>query len=429
MPLASILSSLPTTLRSPLATLTVVAASLVTHADAKTTPGHVTLTATREGYSVASVKSVTAGLYGRVTPPTPKYGVDRYRLRVATTDERGRPLSVAALLYIPRMPAGQAAPLYVMGAGTTGLADACAPTRENVSRDNWGDYEAHMTSYAAQGYVSILPDWAHFDDPSKPQPYFVAASEGRILLDAARAAQAFLRQRAGSVRTDGNVFLAGYSQGGHAAFAAADLAAKYAPELRIRGVIGYAPAMDVATLMRERPALGPYLARSYAAYYGLDATRIISGRWGKTLPTYASTMCVTRVYQTYPNEANSIYRPEFRAALHGEQWGTAYADLARILRMNTPGFNPSGRHVPALVVTGLADPIVTAEAQKTFVQKSCVFGRAVAQRAYAGVHHFQARQYGFTDTLAWMKDVRAGRTPNECSEARFASVSSTKKRP
>ncbi|AFZ67779.1 secretory lipase [Deinococcus peraridilitoris] len=383
------------------------------------TPGRVLSVQDRGAVTQAAVGPATAKLYSRSGAPDAKYGVQRYRLNFQSTDERGQPITVAAQLYVPVMATGARVPLYVMGPGTTGLDNACAPTREVVSQDNWGDYEAHMLSYAAQGYVAILPDWANFDDASKPQPYFVANSEGRIMLDATRAARSFF-QGVSAVTPNEHTFFAGFSQGGHAAFAGADLAASYAPELRISGVIGYAPAMDVATLFRERPALGPYLARSYAAYYGLDPAKVLQPRWLAALDREAGKMCVTQVYRHYPHVAESIYRPEFLAALRSGQIQRYDANLARMLKSNAPGFAPQGRVIPALVLTGMTDPIVTANAQLSFMRKSCAFGRAIVQREYADANHFQARQFGFRDTLAWMEDLSRGKVaPSSCTEAKY----------
>lgn len=390
-------------------------------------PGRVLSAQDRGGVPLSAVNPAVARLYARSGMPGAKYGVARYRLTLASTNEQGQPITVAAQLYLPIMPSGARAPLYVMGPGTTGLANACAPTREQANLDNWGNYEAHMLSYAAQGYVAILPDWANFDEAGKLQPYFVADSEGRVMLDAARAARHFVQERrlGGRALTalSTHTFLAGFSQGGHAAFAAADLAAAYAPELPISGVIGYAPAMDVGTLFRERPALGPYLARSYAARYGLDPARVLQARWLGTLDREAGSMCVTDVYRHYPNAADHIYRPEFLAALRSGNLGRYDPALARLLARNAPGFAPSGRTIPALVVTGLTDPIVTANAQLSFMRKSCAFGRAIVQREYAGANHFQARQYGFRDTLAWMRHLAGDNiAPSSCLEAKYAPV-------
>jgi len=416
----------PLTSALPVLMTALVSLSLLSPASARqAAPGSVLTSESRGTVALADVTPQIGKLYSRSGMPAPKYAVERHRLTVRSTDERGQAVTVRALLYVPVLRAGVSAPLYVMGPGTTGLADACAPTREDAARDNWGNYEAHMLSYAAQGFAGILPDWANFDDPSQVQPYFVAASEGRIMLDAARAARTFL-----GARLSEGTYLAGFSQGGHAAFSAADLVASYAPELRIRGVIGYAPAMDVMTLFRERPALGPYLAQSYAAYYGVDPAKIIAPRWLGKLDREAGGMCVTDVYNHYPNDARAIYRPEFEAALKSGSVASLDPHLARLLRRNAPGFNPAGRSIPALVVTGLTDPIVTGDAQLTFMRKSCAFGRAVVQRGYADANHFQARQFGFRDTLTWMRDLEAGlAAPTSCLDAKYAMPSRTAKKP
>ncbi|WP_170131219.1 lipase family protein [Deinococcus yavapaiensis] len=386
-------------------------------------PGSILSAETRRAASLTDVRSTMSSLYARAGVPSARYPVERFRLKIRTTDEANRSITVSALLYVPVLPKGQSASLYVMGAGTTGIMDECAPTRENARADNWGDYEAHMLSYATQGYVSILPDWANFDDERAVQPYFVSNAEGRVMLDAARAAFNFVRERANGPEMTGKVFLAGYSQGGHGAFAAADMAASYAPELKIGGVIGYAPAMDVATLFRERPVLGPYLARSYAERYGVDTRKLLQDRWLTSLDGASIRACVSTVARHYPNDGASLYRPSFWQALQGGSLRAFDSELSKLVKLNSPGFDASGRVIPAIVLTGLTDPIVTANAQLTFIRKSCAFGRAIVQREYEGANHYQARQFGFADTLRWMREREAGLTaPTSCSTARYQTL-------
>ena len=64
----------------------------------------------------------------------------------------------------------------------------------------------------------------------------VGESEGRSVLDAARAARGLKAAAAAS-----KVLVFGHSQGGHAALFAGELAASYAPELRVLGVAAGAP--------------------------------------------------------------------------------------------------------------------------------------------------------------------------------------------
>ena len=116
-------------------------------------------------------------------------------------------------------------PVLVFGSGTTGIADAGAPSLEQPEVRRLGWYTANMLAYAAQGFIEIFPDYIGFNDPARPQRYFSKAAEGHVMLDAARAASSLASAPGTPVRAAAKVFAAGYSQGGHAAFSAADLRA------------------------------------------------------------------------------------------------------------------------------------------------------------------------------------------------------------
>ena len=158
--------------------------------------------------------------------------------------------------------------MYAFGAGTTGLAEKCAPSKEYEYGDHpLGYYRAYLLAYASRGFIGILPDYLGFNDPSRTQAYFNARAEGRVLLDAVRATYAFFGEYPATVQPSGAVFTAGYSQGGHAAFSAADLRPSYAPELPLTGMIGYGATTNVERLLLEGPYYAPYIVQSYRAAY------------------------------------------------------------------------------------------------------------------------------------------------------------------
>jgi hypothetical protein len=141
-------------------------------------------------------------------------------------------------------------------------------------------------SYAAQGFITVLPHWQGYDDPTRKHNYFIARLEASIMLDATRAVyELFNKNLLPNVpaRPAQAVFYGGYSQGGHGAFAALDAASQYAPELPIKGVVGHATAPDVEAILRERPPL----ARTSCMlinYYGDHRPRaIFLSNW---LPTF-----------------------------------------------------------------------------------------------------------------------------------------------
>lgn len=363
--------------------------------------------------SPAAISRAGVALYRHVNPPRPLYSVQRYELKVQSRDEQGRPVTVRAQLFVPQLPKRQALPVYVLGAGTTGLADACSVFNERPERASWGWYQGHMLSYAAQGMIAVLPDYAYFDDPKKLQPYFVSGSEARILLDAARAAYQFFAGpgKALSAQPAPAVFFSGYSQGGHSSFAAADLAGQYAPELPVKGVVVFGATTSVETLFRENAAFAPYVAAAYEDYYGkqqTDSAQILLPKVEAGLDANAKSRCIADLYEMYSKRPQDVFQPAFVQALSSGDL-SRYPGWAKALSRNNAGLAKEGLAIPAFIAQGTADDIVTEQAARAFVAQQCALGRRVSFNTYRAVNHYQTRQVALQDALAWIKNVAAAK--------------------
>lgn len=80
-----------------------------------------------------------------------------------------------------------------------------------------GEAGLQMAFFAAHGYVVVMPDYLGYGESTTYHPYLNAENTAAVSIDALRAARATLAKN--SVATNGKLFLAGYSQGGHAAMA------------------------------------------------------------------------------------------------------------------------------------------------------------------------------------------------------------------
>ncbi|NLU83505.1 lipase family protein [Rhodococcus sp. HNM0569] len=145
-------------------------------------------------------------------------------------------------------------PTVVIAPGTTGQADHCAPSaafangmyatttpepsfsvnQEAVSASRWSQLGARvfLTDYIGLGTPGI-------------HTYANRAETGHAVLDAARAANDI----AGD--SDAPVLLWGYSQGGGATAAAAELAPSYAPDVNLKGVWAGAPVADLTSVLGQ----------------------------------------------------------------------------------------------------------------------------------------------------------------------------------
>jgi dienelactone hydrolase len=348
--------------------------------------------------------------------PEGKYSVDTYRLRYQTLDENGQIAEIRADLFVPYVEAITTFPILVHAAGTTGISNGCAPLDEWAKERDWGNYRGHSLAYAAQGYIVILPNGLGFDDPDRIHPYFVAELQAHILLDAARAAHSLtdnpptddmLAQPADAI-----LFM-GYSSGGHAAFAVKDWAGSYAPELPVKGIIGYGPTTNAEALLRDDPIFSPYLVYAYHDFYGseiIDVGDVFLPRWGATFESDVLDKCVDDIFDYYSRSAREMYTPEFRDALYGDKLEQVYPLFAAKLSLNYAGAS-GGSRIPVLILQGTGDTVVTPESQEAFRNRLCEQGTTVTYLEYPAVPHTEIRWTSFSDALSWMQRVVKGDIP------------------
>ena len=141
-------------------------------------------------------------------------------------------------------------PVISYAHGTTGSADACAPSRGYDTRGIVSYAYPLLRRWLKAGYAVVRTDYDGLGTPGV-HTYVVGRSEGRAVLDVVRAAQ---RLGAGPTAASPVGFY-GYSQGGGGAAQAAQLAASYAPELQVKGTAAGGIPADMIAVGRARPAM------------------------------------------------------------------------------------------------------------------------------------------------------------------------------
>jgi alpha-beta hydrolase superfamily lysophospholipase len=96
----------------------------------------------------------------------------------------------------------------------------------------------------ARGFAIVMTDYQGLGTPGL-HTYVNRVAQGNAMLDAARAAK---KLTGTSLKPDGPLAFWGYSQGGGAAASAAELASRYAPELKVVGTYAGAPHADLKEL-------------------------------------------------------------------------------------------------------------------------------------------------------------------------------------
>ncbi len=151
-------------------------------------------------------------------------------------DLSGKVTAVSGSVAIPKGKAPKGGwPVITYAHGTTGAADACAPTK-GYNKNNLNRYAFPLLQrWIKAGFAVVRTDYDGLGTPGVHQ-YLLGASEGRSVLDAVLAARAF------EGKLSKRYMIAGHSQGGHAALFAAAAAPKYLHGLKLRGTVAFAPA-------------------------------------------------------------------------------------------------------------------------------------------------------------------------------------------
>jgi pimeloyl-ACP methyl ester carboxylesterase len=373
-----------------------------------------------ETLSPKAIDREVGQLFGTLPAPQASYSVDCFLIRFESSYQDGEPAVITAQLFLPRVPPDQLRMAYVFAPGTTGILDACRPSREHIAGIRWGLYRAHVLAFSGQGVVGLLPDYTGFGDPERLQPVYNAEAEGRMMLDGVRALYRFWEDREGQGAGDEfrnagklSVFVAGFSQGGHAAFAAADLRLQYAPEVRLAGVIGYGPTTNLEALFREFPVVAPMAVYSFSRLFrDFDPSKILADRWLASLEQDVTRQCIGGMQSYYPRSPRQLFRPSFAEALLSGKLEETYPEIHRILQRHSTGLRP--HRVPSVILQGRDDVVVSPESQMRFVRQLCAAGNPVLYLYYPDSRH-DTRQIGFNDAMSWMKRLAAGApTPTHC---------------
>ena len=170
------------------------------------------------------------------------------------------------------------------------MGDSCAPSQQ---MENLVEYEGlGIAPAVARGYAVAISDYQGLGTPGT-HTYMVREAQAHAVLDMARAT----KNLQGSGITNTNpIGLMGYSQGGGAAAAAAELAGSYAPELNIKGSAIGAPPADLAKVAKNIDgslyfAFETFALLGVAQAEGIDLAPYLNAE-GKKLAAQVENECV-----------------------------------------------------------------------------------------------------------------------------------------
>jgi hypothetical protein len=196
------------------------------------------------------------------------YELDLWKVKYNTIDPSGNPTIASGLLIVPK---GARKPLPLLS-----YQHGTVLKKNDVPSTMQGGYQAGLF-FAAEGYVVAEPDYLGLGDSPGLHPYVHAKSEATAIIDMMRASRKVCADL--SVSLNDQVFITGYSQGGHATMAAQKMIEEqYSNEFKLAASAPMAGPYDLSGVqfdwvMRDTifntPGYLPYLIFAYNPIYKL----------------------------------------------------------------------------------------------------------------------------------------------------------------
>ena len=274
---------------------------------------------------------------------TLQYDIDMYKMVYNTVDASGQPTIASGAFLAPSNTPCTDFPMLVYHHGTS-LRKIDVPSND-VGETLIGRV------FGAGGYFVLMPDYIGMGESPGLHPYCHGESEATATRDMIRAAREFIADSLNMI-DNGELFLTGYSQGGHAAMAAH----KYIEENNLLGefnVLGSAPCSGpyemsgamADTILSPYPYSNPgylvYLLSAYQMVYGNlynsyaqvlnspydtivppffdgNNTTLDMGTLNNLLSGYIDTLMVDTVVANFSNSMSTYNHPLWTALLDND---------------------------------------------------------------------------------------------------------------
>ncbi|MFC7815368.1 MULTISPECIES: lipase family protein [unclassified Streptomyces] len=345
------------------------------------------------------------------------------RLMYKSTDAGGEPVAVTGAYIEPsaQWRGDGPRPLVAVAPGTMGQGDQCAasmalehPLRFNGETVSVGYEDLSIYRLLLRGVAVVVTDYVGLGTTDRLHTYVNRVDGAHAVLDAVRAARSL---DSASVTSGSRVGLFGYSQGGGATAAAAELQPSYAPDVTLAGTYAGAPPADLAEVTEaiDGSDLAGALGWSLNGFLQSEpALRPIADRYidpaGEEALKDLSTMCVGDALLAYGGDSSTAWT----------KGGQSISDVIRaepalqafLAEQRIGELRPAG---PVRVATGTADDLVPHDQSRQLAVDWCRKGAKVTYDPVVlpGVgsgllNHFAPLLADQGEAISWLTDRLSG---------------------
>lgn len=366
-------------------------------------------------------------------------GAQAWKIAYISSDVAGRKTIATGLVIAPVGPAPkEGRPIMAWAHGTTGSAQNCGPSQITdptralnqyflMNGNSWTDFGIpNGQEFINEGYVVVATDYQGLGGGGKHQ-YAVAATNGRDVINSARAASSMTEVGAGN-----KTLAYGWSQGGGAVIAAASMPDYLAQQgtaadnLQYLGFVALAPE-DVAAMLPKVPTDEAGAAKlmkeftaanvpnvflfthfmmglwgTQAAYPSLQLTDILTEEGAKVADQLSSNKCVHVMADAF----NYAYGDKYKSLLKPEASNT----LAWVKAFVDGSVKPVKPVAPVVIYWGSKDVTVPPIMHELYQKQMCAMGANVGRIQLSGEQtHFTTPGVSAPMYLEWVKDRISGK--------------------
>ncbi|GHB58598.1 triacylglycerol lipase [Streptomyces viridiviolaceus] len=346
------------------------------------------------------------------------------RLMYKSTDANGEPVAVTGA-YIEPTAAWRGEgprPLVAVAPGTMGQGDQCAasmalerPLLLNGRTVSVGYEDLSVYRLLARGVAVVVTDYAGLGATDRLHTYVNRVDGAHAVLDAVRAARSL---GSASITSGSRVGLFGYSQGGGATAAAAELQPSYAPDVPLAGTYSGAPPADLTEVTEaiDGSDLAGALGWSLNGFLQTEpALRPIADRYlnaaGEAALEDLSTMCVGDALFAYGSARSTAWTTTGQSVSDIVRAEPALQAFLADQRIGT--LKPGS---PVRVATGVNDNLVPHAQSRRLAVDWCRKGAKVTYdpvmlpNVGSGLlNHFGPLLADQGDAISWLTDRLSGK--------------------
>ncbi|MCJ0892092.1 S9 family peptidase [Rhodococcus sp. ARC_M5] len=323
----------------------------------------------------------------------------------STSGVTGEPTDVSGTVVIPGGTAPQGGwPVVSYGHGTTGVLEACGPSRYA----NLLGSAPIVAALVLNGFAVAMTDYQGLGLGGSYHPYLDSKTFGYNMIDAVRAARNFMPTLSSRWAAYG------VSLGGMAAWAASDRNAEYGGGLELVGTAAMVPVSDMSGLA-DAAANGTLTRAQYPLLmYALHTLAISHPEMN--LDDYRSGLARERwddFMECVPPKSDDV--PGLLARLQAADLTPVSAEATDRLRgyLSDMALPQQRSTTPLLVMYGSEDDLILEPWTEKALQRACDSGDLVEYELHQGEGHGDLDS---SRSLPWVKGMFAGQRPVDTCE-------------